>query len=208
MNRSILRLGLLLSTLVVAGVSHADEKDDKTVCLDATVQGQSLRAAHKLVEAHEAFLVCARPQCPMLLQQACAGWLAEVEKSLPTVVITAHDGAGADIVDVTVNMDGHPLVTKLDGQAMTINPGQHLFQFSARGAQLDQQAVIKEGEKNQSLAVVLGTPSPAAGLIAGVRAGETAAGETPAPSKRLGASRIAGCPLCQRSCRLSRSPDR
>jgi hypothetical protein len=165
MRNPLLFLGVLAAMLATPSVSHADEK---TVCLDATERGQSLRASHQLVEARRQFLVCARPQCPAIVQQTCGGWVAEVDKSLPTVVIAAKDSAGADLVDVTVTVDGQPLVTKLDGEAVLVNPGRHVFHFStASGAQLDYPAVIKEGQRNQSVAVALGKTANAASSSGG-----------------------------------------
>jgi hypothetical protein len=166
MNRNPLRLGLLASAMMVATASYAD---DKAACLDASSKGQSLRDAHKLVEARDQFRLCARQQCPGIVQQDCGGWLADVEKGVPSVVVTAKDGAGADLVDVRVSVDGQPFATKLDGQAVAINPGSHLLHFElADGTQLDRQVLVKEGEKNQGVAVVLSkkgglTGTPTAG---------------------------------------------
>jgi hypothetical protein len=138
--------------------TRVSRADDKAVCLEATERGQSLRATHKLVEARKQFLACARAECPAIVQQTCGGWLTEIEKSLPSVVITAKDASGADVVDVTVTVDGEPLVTKLDGEAISVDPGRHVFRFSSPdGTMLERPAVIKEGVKDQGLAVVLGT---------------------------------------------------
>jgi hypothetical protein len=161
MTRGILMLGVVATAMLMAAVSRAD---DKAVCLEATERGQSLRASHKLVEARKQFLACARPQCPTIVQQTCGGWLTEIEKSLPSVVITAKDAGGADLVDVTVTVDGAPFVTKLDGEAVPVDPGRHVFRFStAAGTTLERPAVIKEGAKDQGLAVVLGNPAAAQG---------------------------------------------
>jgi hypothetical protein len=135
--------------------------DDKAACLDASLQAQSLRAAHELVEAREQLRVCATARCPAVVAADCSSWLAEVEKALPSIVVSAKSAAGADLVDVKVSVDGKPLVSKLDGQAMPMNAGAHTFHFEAAdGPGLDQQVVVREGEKNQAVAVVLGAPAP------------------------------------------------
>jgi hypothetical protein len=114
------------------------------------------------VEAREQFRICGRQQCPGMVQQDCGTWLGEVEKSLPTVVLSAKSPGGADLVDVQVSVDGQPLATKLDGQAVPTNPGPHLFHFALRdGTQLDQQVLVKEGEKNRAVVAVLGKPAEA-----------------------------------------------
>ena len=59
--------------------------DDKAACLSASQQAQNLRDAHKLVEARAQLRVCARKECPAVVQRDCLTWLGEVERSLPTV---------------------------------------------------------------------------------------------------------------------------
>lgn len=156
-------------TLVSAAVwmcatflSFAAQADEKAVCLDAASKGQTLRDSHQLVEAREALRVCAREVCPAVVRSDCAGWLDAVEKVLPTVVLTAKDGAGADLVNVKVSVDGRLLVTSLDGRALPMNPGPHTFHFEAAdGTSVYQQVLVPEGAQGRAVAVVLGAP-PAA----------------------------------------------
>jgi hypothetical protein len=156
--KTSLFLGLLAAPVLATNLAFAD---DKTVCLDATLQGQTFRDAHKLIEAREQFRACARQQCPAMVQQDCGGWLSEVEKALPSVVLTAKDAGGVDLVNVRVSVDGKPLLTGLDGQGVAVNPGPHTFVFDGpNGAHVERQALIKEGEKNQGVAVVLSLSRP------------------------------------------------
>lgn len=171
---------LLLAWLVpVTLVTTPSLADDKAACLEAASKGQRFKDNHKLVEAREQFRVCAAAACPAVVQSDCANWLAEVETALPSVVVTAKNAAGADLVDVKVSMDGQPLVSKLEGHAVPMNAGPHSFRFTgADGTTLEKQVVIREGEKNQSLAVVLVPVStPAAASTA------TVAPSTPAPAR-------------------------
>src|ERR1700722_6588464 len=80
--------------------------DSKSVCVEASSRGQILRDEHKLVEAPDALRGRAAVGCPAIVQNDCAGWLAEVEKALPSVVASAKNGAGEDLFDVKVSMDG------------------------------------------------------------------------------------------------------
>ena len=148
--------------LPAALVTTAALADDKAACLDAATKGQRFRDTHKLVEARDQLRVCAAAGCPAVVQTDCASWLADVEKALPSVVVTAKNGAGADLVDVKVSVDGQPLVSKLDGQAVPMNGGRHTFHFEGADGSLDQQVVVTEGEKNRRVAVVLGVAAPAA----------------------------------------------
>ena len=135
--------------------------DDKAACLDAVSKGQTLRDEHKLVEARAQFRMCARSQCPSVVQSDCAGFLDAVERNLPSVVFTAKDGAGAEMTDVQVTADGQPLVTKLDGDAVAMNPGPHSFVFASGGATAKKSATILEGSKNQIVSATLIAPPPA-----------------------------------------------
>ena len=156
--KTSLLIGLLASATLATSAAAAD---DKAACLSASQQAQTLRDAHKLVEAREQLRACARKQCPAVVQKDCVAWLGEIERSLPTVVVTAKDQAGADLADVKVTVDGSPLVDKLDGSAVPMNPGMHTFHFaSSDGTTLDQQVLIKEGQTNQGVAVILKKPPP------------------------------------------------
>src|ERR1700733_10293046 len=98
--------GFLVPAILVAAPAFADEK---AACLDAASKGQRFRDTHKLVEAREQLRVCAAAQCPAVVQSDCANWLADVEKALPSVVLSAKSGTGVDLVDVTVSVDGQAL---------------------------------------------------------------------------------------------------
>jgi hypothetical protein len=146
-----LLLGLLPPAVLVASSSFAS---DTSACLDAASKAQTLRDAHKLVEAREQLRLCAAGQCPTAVRADCSTWLAEVEQGLPTVVITATDGHGHDRFDVTVSVDKQAPAIALEGQALPMNPGPHTLHLGAKGATLDEIILVKEGMKNQSVAIV------------------------------------------------------
>jgi hypothetical protein len=144
---------LLLGTAV--STAKADEPTPQ-VCSDAYTRAQALRDHGKLVEARDALRTCALPSCKNFIVKDCTAWLDAVETSLPTVVISVKDGAGADLFDVKVSIDGTPLLARLDGQAVPINPGAHTLYFElADRTRLDKRVLIKEGEHNRELEVVL-----------------------------------------------------
>jgi hypothetical protein len=156
-----LRQFLVAVALLLALAPRVVLADEKSECLAAASKGQTLRDAHSLVEAREQFKVCSRSSCPPIVQTDCGAWLEAVEQTLPTVVLSAKDGDGRDLVDVTVTADGQPLVRKLDGQALPMNPGLHSFRFElADGTSSTSQALVKEGVKAQGVAVVVRLPVP------------------------------------------------
>ncbi|MGA7118862.1 MAG: hypothetical protein WBY94_02130 [Polyangiaceae bacterium] len=157
-----MRKGLWAPSLVLSFMlfDRPAFSDDRAACLEAASKGQTLRDAHELVEAREELLVCAGPRCPAVVQADCINWLEDVQRALPTVVISAKDASGADLVDVRVSMDDQPLLPKIDGLALPVDPGPHAFRFESKGrAPAELRVLIKEGEKSQSLSAVLG-PSP------------------------------------------------
>jgi hypothetical protein len=178
-------LGLLVSTGFLAPAAFAD---DKAACLDAASRGQRFRDTHQLVEARDQFRICAAAQCPGVVQSDCANWLADVEKALPSVVLIAKNGAGADLTDVKVSVDGQPLVSKLDGQAVTTNAGAHSFHFEGQdGTSIDQQVLIKEGEKNQAVTAVLGAaPAATPPSLPGAAESPRSSGGTSSPWRTAG----------------------
>jgi hypothetical protein len=132
---------------------------DRAACFDAATEGQSLRDAHRLVEARERFRVCAQDECPVSMKGDCAAWLADVEKSLPTVVVSGSSETGTDLTDVVVLVDGRPFISKVDGKSMAIDPGPHTFRFvRTGGAWIERQVVAVEGEKDTRISIVLPAP--------------------------------------------------
>jgi hypothetical protein len=160
MSQVTKRLLLSLSAALVLPSTTAFADD--AACLDAVARGQRLNATHRFVEAREWLRMCTSSACPPVVQTDCASWLAMVEKSLPTVVVLASDGAGESLVDVKVTVDGLLFTAKLDGQALPINPGSHTFHFEGPGGTTaDQVVVVPEGEQNHRVAAVMKKPEAA-----------------------------------------------
>jgi len=128
--------------------------DDKRVCLEAFDQSQTLRQENKLVATRQQLLMCARNVCPEVLRAQCTDWLGEVEKDLPTVVLSAKDSRGKDLIDVAVKVDGVPLVSRIDGTAVAVDPGVRVFRFEARGEEpVESRIVIHMGGKSRAVSV-------------------------------------------------------
>ncbi len=128
----------------------------KDACIDANETAQSLRKSEKLREAEERLLVCVAASCPGPVRDDCAQRLTEVRSVIPTIVFAVKDEADQDLSAVHVTMDGALLVDKLDGTALTINPGQHHFVFEAEGRPKEERdLLVREGEKDRRERVVL-----------------------------------------------------
>lgn len=163
---------------------------DVQACVTASEKGQRARAAGKLREARDQFLVCGADACPALVRKDCAQWQGELAASMPTVVFGAKDKHGRDLFDVTVSMDGEVLQKKLDGKSVAVDPGPHTFTFEAAGsAPATEKVLVKEGERARVIAV-----SFASGAAGAAGAGSTpgAAGPGPAPAGRDTGAETAG----------------
>ncbi len=132
-------------------------------CLSASEASLKLRSAHKLREARAQLLVCAAQTCPTDVRNECASRVSELNAAIPTVVFEAKDSAGNDLTDVKVAMDAQPLVDRLDGASISLDPGPHTFTFTASAQRpVEKMFVIQEGEKDRHVRVVIGAAEQAA----------------------------------------------
>ena len=91
----------------------------------------------------------------------CTKRLDELEAIQPSVIFEAKDGSGHDLGAVTVTMDGHPFVDKLDGTALDVDPGGHEFTFTTPDQpSVTEKLIIKEGEKRRRERVIIGPLPP------------------------------------------------
>jgi hypothetical protein len=154
-ERSWLIGGLWLSALAFSGGASAAKPEGlKQQCVEAYEQTQSLRKSANLRSARDSALTCAQAACPAVVKKDCAAWLAELEQSLPSVVLGARDKAGQETTAVRVFVDNEPLVDHLDGRAVALDPGAHTFRFELDGAPPSElHTLIREGEKNRPIEI-------------------------------------------------------
>jgi len=151
-----------LSVALLAAPAHGDDKADKKECAAAAEKAQRKRNEGKLREARDDLVTCSRAACPAVIRRDCEPWLSDLEGRLPTVVIRAKDGSGRDVVDVRVTIDGAVASESLDGKAIPIDPGVHVFKYERKGsATIEDKIVVREGEKSRGLDVTF-DPEPAA----------------------------------------------
>jgi hypothetical protein len=151
-----LTLGMVCSAPSRAGAGGVADR-----CASLAEEGQDLRAARRLAEARARFTDCARSECPAVVRSDCSRWQGEVAESEPTVVFGARASGNEDVTQVRVSVDGALLVDHLDGKAVGVDPGAHVFRFEREGAPpVERRVLIREGEKNRLLAIEW--PPPAA----------------------------------------------
>jgi hypothetical protein len=120
-------------------------------CVRRHGEAQEQRLEGRLVEARRALVECGHAECPGPVRADCTLWSAEVERSIPTVVIAARSERG-DEPGVRVLVDGVSLNEGVDGGAIAVDPGAHRFRFELPGrASVEVLVVVREGEKNRQI---------------------------------------------------------
>ena len=146
---------------------------DREACFTSYEQGQKLRQQAKLREAREQLQICARMECPAMVQRECTQWLTEVSSALPTVTFSVQDEQGRDIIDVQVSVDGKNILQHLDGKTTPVDPGVHTFRFEAEGkAPVEERVLLSEGDKAKKVAVVLKAAGSGTGTGTGTGTGD------------------------------------
>jgi hypothetical protein len=160
--RSVVLTGILAATVVGWSIPARAGNDDVKACAAAAEKGQRLRNDGKLKEAREQLVLCARNVCPGVIRKDCEPLISELDSRMPTIVISAKDAAGKDLVDVRVTIDGALVTSKIDGKAIAIDPGAHAFKYERDGsAPVESSIVVHDGEKDRVLNVVLDPAEPA-----------------------------------------------
>ncbi|HET7540362.1 MAG TPA: hypothetical protein VFK05_10845 [Polyangiaceae bacterium] len=162
----------------------AQAAPSKDQCVDSYTRAQDLRRSKKLLGAREALLVCADDACPKLVRVDCVNALSELNALLPSIVFEAKDGAGKDLSEVKVTSDGQPLVDRLDGSALELDPGPHSFTFETSSGTTRLDLVIREGERGRRERVTIGAaPTPVPAVPAAAASPKS---EPPAPEQSRG----------------------
>jgi hypothetical protein len=149
----------------------------------------ALRTESKLRAARSELTSCMEAsECNADARRRCAADLQTLANEMPSVVVHAHDGRGNDLVDVSVTLDGDPFVSKLDGLAMPLDPGEHTFVFTRAGQEpVTRTEQIEPKDKFKLVTVEI----PDAELLRQRALAEAPPGRTHAPPDRL----IAGISL-------------
>ncbi len=143
------------ATLLLSVPALADPTRDE--CVDANTRAQTLRQAGKLSESRAQLEICVSPSCPAIVRQDCTERLDEVNRASPSVLFDVTDAAGNDLAATHVTMDGKPLVERLDGKYVMIDPGEHTFVFTTTGhLPKTLHAVVHEGDKQRRIKVQFG----------------------------------------------------
>lgn len=155
---------LAFSVLATVGIRAGHAQGEKLACARAAEAGQVQQRRGNLVEALAQFRRCAQASCPPLVAADCVRFAHQTEASLPTLVFSASDAQGRDLIDVTVRIGATVVAQRLDGRALALNPGTYLLHFETAGLPpIETRVVIVEGQKARRVAVVFRKPDAASG---------------------------------------------
>ncbi|HEY8073233.1 MAG TPA: hypothetical protein VIF62_03970 [Labilithrix sp.] len=147
---------LLLACTAVAGHARADTKR----CIAAAEDGQQQRRAGKLLSARASFVSCMATECPPVVRRDCARWIDELDATTPSIVIKLVDEDGHDAVDGRVLVDGENFTGATTGRAIAIDPGTHHVAWMRPAGDIDEEIVVREGERNRVVVLHPKTTKP------------------------------------------------
>jgi hypothetical protein len=135
---------------ILAWQGPALGEPDKRACLATYVQAQSDRQAGQLIAARAAAVTCGSESCPDVLRSDCVTWLRELDASIPTVVFSASTPEGRDVADARVSIDARAVATRSTGEAIAMDPGEHVVTCEADGYKtVEIRLVAAQGVKNR-----------------------------------------------------------
>lgn len=145
-----------LAALLLATSAHAQTK---TECAASYEQAQQLRKAGKLQDARARLRVCTAQACPEFERVDCDRWLGEVEASMPTVVFHVLDD-NRELQNARIELDGALFTKRVDGRAVEIDPGEHVFRVVLDdGRAMEKQVTTLQGQKDRVLDFVFAKPA-------------------------------------------------
>jgi hypothetical protein len=146
---------------VILGTGEAAHAADPTTadCLAASDASLRLGNEHKLLAERAQLLVCAAATCPEEIRKECVSRVDEVNAHIPTLIFWAKDATGADLSAVKVTMDGTRLTERLEGTALSTDPGEHSFRFEAAGLPpITRTFMILQAQKDRRELITFGAP--------------------------------------------------
>lgn len=144
----------LLSSTWTQAAWAQDEAPTKASCAQAYESAQETRASGHLLETRQRLSFCAKTECPGFVQKDCARWLEEVDRELPSIVITPSGLTTEEAAQVGVKIDGQLISGALSGAALTVDPGPHELVLERPGhAPIRRSIMAQQGVQNRSVEI-------------------------------------------------------
>jgi hypothetical protein len=121
-------------------------------CGAAHEQSQELRLKGRLLAAAGSLRGCTRNACPLEIRRDCQVMLENVQRALPSVVLSARAADAGLLRKARVEVDGDPNAISVSGQTLELDPGRHHFRFVLMdGRQRVVEIELNEGDRAQSV---------------------------------------------------------
>jgi hypothetical protein len=152
----VLTLGVLLTTAAAPGVRA---EGSTAHCAESYENAQLQRANGKYLAAAEQARACSQLECSSAISRECVKLYEAIQQETPKFVFSAKSPEGQELSEVHVQVDGQPLLDRLDGKPVALDPGTHTFRFEMPGAPpVETNHTARVGDQNRLIEVVLGTP--------------------------------------------------
>jgi len=156
-------VGLGLALPPLASGQAQEEAPSKASCAQAYESAQESRASGQLQETRQRLAFCAHTECPSFVQKDCARWLVEVERELPSVVVSAPGLDGAAAAQVSVKIDGQIVARGLSGEPVALDPGSHELVVEIPGQVPVMRTIMaQQGVQKRLIEIELAPPATAA----------------------------------------------
>ncbi|MBX3229105.1 MAG: hypothetical protein KIT84_02105 [Labilithrix sp.] len=163
-----LLIGALLGIAPIApGTAQAS---DENACSAAHVRAQVLKRdmPNRLLERRVALRTCSSDLCAPSIVDACSAWLREVEANVPSLTVRVVDQRGVG-TDAAVLIDGR---MQVPGLPLELDPGEHTIVVTGVGREESRSVLLRAGDKNHAMQIVLGSNSTAQASGAGLKRSE------------------------------------
>jgi hypothetical protein len=138
--------------------------ETKVHCVSAAEQSQRLSARGLLVEARAVLRTCAQDTCPDAVRIDCQRWLADLERSIPSIMVRVRDDSEREVHDAIVTIDGALAGSDFDASPIELDPGEHVVRVGPPSRLLaTEHLFLRAGDPIRSITIHLSaTPPPPA----------------------------------------------
>ncbi|HEY3495691.1 MAG TPA: hypothetical protein VGK73_13430 [Polyangiaceae bacterium] len=163
MNRSRTPVAGLLLLALLSQSAPAFADDQMQQCGQAFETAQQERLKGNYRAAREGARACSDVGCPAAIINECVKLFEAVQSEIPTVIFSARDRDGKELVDVQVAVDGVRAADRLEGRPLELDPGPHVFRFESPPLPtVEITQTIRVGDQRRIIEAVMGEERPAA----------------------------------------------
>jgi hypothetical protein len=146
--RTMLRRAWVIVAMVICTSSPSQAEPSIDECVASAEGGQRQRDGGRYLAARQALVMCSAPSCPTAIAHDCQTWLEDLERKIPSIVVSVRDERGQDVLGARVSIDGVPI--EQAGAPVSLDPGEHFITAEAQRFETSRTGVVvMAGEKNR-----------------------------------------------------------